>query len=114
MITDFRIELARLLSIVAGVMVAGFSLMAHVTLQALFFRVVIGASIFAVIGYLLGNIIEQQREIVRMEQEKERLKSKVKENIEQAVEKKEINGPEEFTPLDIQNLSKIIVDTMNE
>lgn len=114
MIRDFRIELARLLSIVAGVLVAGFSLAARVTLQALFFRVAVGVCIFGVIGYLLGNIIEQQREIIRMEQEKERLRTKVKENIEQAVEKKEINGPEEFTPLDIQNLSKIIVGTMNE
>lgn len=127
MIQNFRTDLAKLLGFIAFVLVLVLGLLSEVSIGVTFFRAVIGALIFAAAGYYMGEVIEKKREIYlmhdeieRVKAEKQRLKANVMANVADAANQASASGSgrsvtaEDFTPLNVENLTKIIVDSLEE
>lgn len=107
----FRAELAKLFMMITFALILIICLLSQLSIEVIFFRVVIGTSIFGVAGYLLGLIIDQEQEKFLVQEEKEKLKQKVKENYNQAMNESEEG---DFSPMEIENLSKIVVDSLKD
>lgn len=107
----FRIEFAKLFMMITFALVLTICLFSQLSIEVIFFRVAMGTSIFGVIGYLLGLIIDQEQEKSLVKEEKEKLKQKVKENYHKAMNESEEG---DFSPIEIENLSKIVVDSLKD
>lgn len=113
MYTNFRTELAKLFFIVATGVVLVSGLAAHVVISALIFKVIIGGVIFAIVGFLLGQIIDQKKDVQLVELQKQKIKARIKANYDQA-SKNGDNMGEQFAAMEVDKLTKIIVESMED
>lgn len=127
MIENFRTALAKFLGVIAFGMVLLLGVLSEVSIGVTFFRSVIGALIFAVLGYYMGEMIDKKREIYlmndeidRVKAEKQRLKAQVMSNVSEAVNQTGAGGTgrgvteDDFAPLNVESLTRIIVDSLEE
>jgi hypothetical protein len=127
MIENFSTGLAKLLGFIAFALVLMLGLLSEISIGVTVFRAVIGAIIFAAMGYYMGEVIEKKREIIlmndeidRVKAEKQKMKANVMANVANAVNQTNAGGggrgvsEEDFAPLNVENLAKIIVDSLEE
>lgn len=114
MIANFKTELAKLLALIAVILVVIGGLAAKLPLQTLFIRLVIGGGIFAGLGFLLGSVIDQQRQMLLIKSEKQKYKAKARANYDKAVNEMAAKNDAGFAPLEVDKLTRIIVDTIHE
>lgn len=127
MIENFRVALAKLLGSISFLLVFMLGMLAGVSIGVTVLRGIIGALIMAAMGYYMGEVMEKKREIYlmndeieRVKEEKQRLKAQIAANVEGAVNQADIGGSgkenikDDFAPLNVENLTRIIVDSLNE
>ncbi|AZR73856.1 hypothetical protein BBF96_10935 [Anoxybacter fermentans] len=110
---NFRQELAKLFMIVACGLVLVMGLFVKVSIEVLVIRIFVGGGIFAVIGYLLGIVIDQEQERLLIEEQKKKLKARMKANYKKARNSK-TRDEGDFEPLDLDKLTKIVVDSLED
>ncbi len=111
MLNNFRSELAKILFITSTGLVLLVGFIFRVPLEIILIRVLIGGTIFTSIGFLLGMVLDKEQEKVEITEQKKRLKAQLQDRYKDALAEK-TSSEEGFEPLDMENLTKIVVDSL--
>lgn len=109
----FRIELAKIFSIIAGSLVGVIGLFFNIPIETLLLRILIAGIIFLITGYLLGIYMDKEQEKLEIKSEKEKIKAQLRHNYQNIVEKDQ-NVESDFEPLDVEKITKIVVDSLEK
>ena len=108
--SNFKFKLARLLFMISAGLVLIVGLAFQVAIEALLIRTLVGATIFTTISYVLGMIIDKENKKIVMANQKKKLQKKIIEDYEKAKEE----GDQEFEEMDVDQLTRIVIDSMDE
>ncbi|MCK4257459.1 MAG: hypothetical protein KAX49_00680 [Halanaerobiales bacterium] len=107
-------ELAKLFFIISGILILVLGFLSKVSLEVIGVRIFIGGGISTILGYLFGMVIDKENEKQLVNAEKEKYKWKMKERYETSKKKMEEQEQGEFVPMEVENLAKIVVDSLKD
>lgn len=114
MLENFRLQFAKIFAIVAISLVIIIGLASKIAFQLILIRAIIGGGLFSLIGYLLGLILDKEQEKAQMKPEQELIKTQLKHPYQNVIGSTAKVSNQDFTPLDTENLAKIVVDSLDE
>lgn len=108
--SNFRFQLAKLLFIISAGIVLIIGLSYRVGYQALITRTLIGSAIFTTIGFILGMIIDKEKNKITMQKQKKKLQKQIKQDYEKVKDEND----EDFEEMDVDQLTRLVIDSMDE
>ncbi len=115
MMNRFCRELAKLFFAVSAIFILVIGLLSQVPLKTVLIRLLFGGGISAILGYLFGMVIDRQNQKQLIEREKQKYKIKMKDRYQESqkkIEKEQSLG--EFAPMEVEQLAKIVVDSLKD